>query len=82
MRCHNPDGENAAPDPKPNWQPYDQWAGFYGSEDDAFGVFCSSGRKISQAEADDEKSSYLNFREKQKNNPCYSNPPVGQGSRG
>lgn len=30
-KCHGDD-------PRPNWDPYDQWAGAYGSDDDALGV--------------------------------------------
>lgn len=75
MRCHNPGGPDSAPDPRPNWQPYDQWNGFYGSQDDAFGVNSTSGIKHSQEELDLEKSDYQSFRLKQKDNPCYSSLP-------
>ena len=75
MACHNPGGPEADPDPRPNWQAYDQWNGFYGSQDDSFGLNGSSGKPFTQVQADEEKKNYFDFRAKQKDNPCYSSLP-------
>ncbi|MFZ4715267.1 MAG: c-type cytochrome [Bacteriovoracaceae bacterium] len=76
MKCHNPAGMDAAPDPRPNWQQYDQWTGFYGSQDDTFNQYSSkNGVRITEAEAAQEKKDYLDFRAAEKSNPCYSSLP-------
>lgn len=84
LKCHNPGGENAPVDPRPNWQQYDQWDGFYGSQDDTFnahtgGESIPGHRAVTEEESAKQKADYLKFREKQKDNPCYSTLPWPKG---
>lgn len=79
LSCHNPGGEKSpVVDPRPNWQQYDQWTGFYGSEDDTF-VYGNSrtgtGNPVTREEIRQQQANYLNFRQNQKDNPCYSSLP-------
>jgi cytochrome c553 len=61
MQCHNPGGERAPIDPRPNWQQYETWNGFYGSKDDSFLI-----------SPEEEKQQYLKFKQEKKDDPCYS----------
>ena len=84
LKCHNPGGENAPVDPRPNWQQYDQWDGFYGGQDDTFNAYTGGEtipghRAVTEEEATKQKADYLKFREKQKDNPCYSTLPWPKG---
>jgi mono/diheme cytochrome c family protein len=78
LKCHNPGGDGAAIDPRPNWQQYNQWTGFYGSEDDTFkaGVAELGENQVTWEQMSEQKENFLKFREKQKNNPCYSTLPT------
>ncbi|HXH32603.1 MAG TPA: hypothetical protein VNJ01_17530 [Bacteriovoracaceae bacterium] len=71
LKCHNPGGENAPVDPRPNWASYPNWKGLYGSEDDSFKTYDGS----ENAALEKQKEDFLSFRLKQKNNPCYSSLP-------
>ena len=78
MTCHNPGGENAKPDPRPIWQQYDTWVGMYGSHDDKFTAQKNDADYLAIPELAgkvQERKDFLEFKNKQAQNPCYSTLP-------
>ena len=78
LACHG------GADPRTNWAAYDTWRGAYGSQDDRIGSIDRQGQFTWQVasfgwhrnpQIQVESGKYKEFRELQKDNPCYASLP-------
>lgn len=69
LACHG------GSDPHPNWAQYPTWKGAYGSNDDRVSFFRQGDKVNGTTDLEKETQSYIEFREAQRDNPCYATLP-------